>query len=198
MRFLIRSSKLSEEKLAATGARSTASTLAQPSRRCLTIDIGVAAMLGGLRAAAEQRYSCDADLQLSQRMKDIPLRDAQCAFPHRLANGKRQTPASAVGHRFTQDGRLSLWLHQLDPIAKGVVNIKPFVAFKRLVPRHVITSALEVRRQFAQTVYDEGGMRLPGWYEVVLQAKVDLQRSALEPASSTVGEVCWLGDFWNA
>jgi hypothetical protein len=62
----------------------------------------------------------------------------------------------------------------------------------------MITSALEVRCQFAQTIYDESGMSLPGWYEVVLHAKVDLQRSALEPASSTVGEVCGLGDFWNA
>jgi hypothetical protein len=36
-----------------------------------------------------------------------------------------------------------------------------------------------------------------GWYEV-LYAEVGLQRSALEPASSTVGEVCGLGDFRNA
>ena len=59
----------------------------------------------------------------------------------------RQTISVAFGSSLIsacalETARLSPWLHQLDPIAKGVIDIQPVIALKRLVLPHVITGAL--------------------------------------------------------
>jgi hypothetical protein len=69
--------------------------------------------------------------------------------------------------------QLSFRLHQLDPITKGIIDIKPIIPLQGRVSRYMVSRVLQARRQFPQTLHDEGGMGLPSRQKILLHAQMN-------------------------
>jgi hypothetical protein len=94
--------------------------------------------------------------------------------------------------------QLSLRLHQLDPITKGIIDIKPIKPLQGLVSRYMVSRALQARRQLPQTLYDESGMGLSSRHKILLDAQMNFQRLPLEPTPAAYSEMWRLGDLGNS
>ena len=83
-------------------------------------------------------------------------------------------------------------LHELDPVAERIGDVPAIVPGERLVFDDAEPSFFQAADQAAQIGDREGRVRLLGRAEVLLDAEMDLQRPALEPAAASPGQVCGL------
>lgn len=92
-----------------------------------------------------------------------------------------------VGRRF----------HQLDPVPKRVIDIRPVITRQRLIVGNVVTALLQADDQLPEAIHDEGGMGLARRHEILLYAQVNLQWTSFKPTPAARGKVGGLGYFGN-
>jgi hypothetical protein len=79
-------------------------------------------------------------------------------------------------------------LHQLDPVAEGIIDIDPVIAGQRLVPPGGNATFGESRNKAGEIIDEERRMRLARRPEIRLDAEMDPDRAALEPAAAALPE----------
>ena len=80
--------------------------------------------------------------------------------------------------------RLCERLHQLDPVAEGVVDVDAVVSLERFVVDHPVAGGSDHHRERTNVFDEKGGMGLGRRSEAGVDTEVDLEVAPLEPASS--------------
>jgi hypothetical protein len=85
--------------------------------------------------------------------------------------------------------RAGIGLHQLDAIAKRIVNIATVVSFERFILDNAIASGLQSCNELPEVADDESRMSFPCGLEIGFHAQMNLQGTLFEPTSATPGEM---------
>lgn len=80
-------------------------------------------------------------------------------------------------------------LHQLDPVAEGIIDIDPVIAGQRLVPPGGNAAFGELCNKAGEIIDQECRMRLARGPEVRFDAEMDPDRAAFEPAAAPLLEI---------
>src|SRR6188472_51294 len=94
---------------------------------------------------------------------------------------RQRWPASGVWR-----GRLDL--QQFDPVAKGIVDENPVIAFQRLVMRDRAAGPGQDCGQCGEVLDEEGRVRLARRGKIPFDPEMHLQLAVLEPAAAAAGE----------
>lgn len=86
-----------------------------------------------------------------------------------------------------------LGLHELEPVAEGVVHVDVVVALQGLSFDHGMAGMIEAGHEFPQLGNEQAWMRLPGGAEVGVDAEVHSRRAVFEPGSAPGDEVAGFG-----
>src|SRR5579863_2149730 len=91
-----------------------------------------------------------------------------------------------------------LLLHQLQPVAERVSDVKAVVAAKRLVLVGLKARLFEVRAQIAEIAHQECRVRLLGRTEIAFDAEMQLLGPQREPYAAAHRQIGGFADLWQA